>query len=151
MTYPPLDVLKPVADDLDHRQRPDEGHGPDPHPGPDNGHPVAGGEMLIHSPSRFTAGLRRQIEDIGPIRHLVAPNIAHWTFLKDWQKQLPEAVTWAAPGLRKRAQVRKAGLRLDHDLGDDAAPAGRRNWNRSPSTGRQASARWRFITAPAGR
>ena len=123
VTYPPLDVLKPVADDLwiiD--SGPMKAMGLIPIPVRTTAIRLPGGEMLIHSPSRFTAGLRRQIEEIGPIRHLVAPNIAHWTFLKDWQQQLPEAVTWAAPGLRKRAQVRKAGLRLDHDLGDDAAP-----------------------------
>ena len=37
----------------------------------------------------------------GSIRHLVAPNIAHWSFL--WQRQCPDAVTWAAPGLRERS------------------------------------------------
>jgi hypothetical protein len=74
------------------------------------------GGVLLHSPTRFDPRLRRALEAIGPIRHLVAPNIAHWTFLKDWQRACPDAVTWAAPGLRERSQVRRSGLRLDHDL-----------------------------------
>jgi hypothetical protein len=76
------------------------------------------GGLLLHSPTRFSHALKRELEQIGPIRHLVAPNIAHWLFLKDWQAACPEATTWAAPGLRDRAQVRRAGLRLDHDLTD---------------------------------
>jgi hypothetical protein len=79
------------------------------------------GGLLLHSPTRFSTGLKRELEAIGPIRHLVAPNIAHWTSMKGWQDSVPDAVTWAAPGLRDRAQVRRSGLRLDHDLGD-AAP-----------------------------
>jgi hypothetical protein len=80
------------------------------------------GGLLLHSPTRFSHALRRELEQIGPIRHLVAPNIAHWTFLQDWQAACPEATTWAAPGLRERGQVQRAGLRLDHDL-TDTAPA----------------------------
>ena len=33
------------------------------------------------------------------------------------------ALVWAAPGLTDRNQVRAAGLRIDHELGDDAPPA----------------------------
>ncbi len=51
----------------------------------------------------------------------MAPNIAHWTFLKEWQTHCPEALTWAAPNLRQRGQVRRSGLRIDRVL-DDAAP-----------------------------
>ncbi|HEY8613929.1 MAG TPA: DUF4336 domain-containing protein [Roseomonas sp.] len=80
------------------------------------------GGLLLHSPTRFSHGLKRELEQIGPIRHLVAPNIAHWTFLKDWQDACPDTVSWAAPGLRERSQVRRSGVRLDHDLGD-LAPA----------------------------
>jgi hypothetical protein len=42
--------------------------------------------------------------------------------VQDWQRRCPDTVTWAAPGLRDRAAVKKAGVRLDHDLGDKAPP-----------------------------
>src|SRR5215207_3509605 len=35
-------------------------------------------------PTRFDARLKAEIEVHGPIRHLVAPNIAHWSFLAEW-------------------------------------------------------------------
>jgi uncharacterized protein DUF4336 len=121
-TYPPLDVLKPVAEGV---WIVDSG------PLRIMGIPVpvrmtvvrlGGGDMWLHSPTRYGEELRRAIEQLGPIRHLVAPNVAHWSFLKEWQRNCPEAVTWAAPNLRRRRQVRKAKLRLDRDL-SDAAPA----------------------------
>ncbi|SDD25845.1 DUF4336 domain-containing protein [Belnapia rosea] len=81
------------------------------------------GGLLLHSPTRFSSQLAEALARLGPIRHLVAPNIAHWTFLRDWQRAFPEAVTWAAPGLRQRRQVRRSRLRLDHDLGAVAPTA----------------------------
>jgi hypothetical protein len=120
--YPPLDVLKPVADGIWIVDS-----------GPLHilgiGLPLrmtvirlSGGDLLLHSPTRCTEALRREIEAVGRIRHLIAPDIAHWMFVKPWQDALPDAVTWAAPGLRERRQVRKAGIRIDHDL-TDTAPA----------------------------
>ena len=75
------------------------------------------GDLILHSPTRFTSALAEAVERVGPIRHLIAPNIAHWQFLKDWQRSAPEATTWAVPGLRDRWQVRKADLRIDRELG----------------------------------
>ncbi|MGU3475897.1 DUF4336 domain-containing protein [Methylobacterium sp. D48H] len=120
-TYPPLDVLKPVAEGV---WIVDSG------PLRALGIPLpvrmtvvrlGDGSVWLHSPTRYDAGLHRAIAALGPIRHLVAPNIAHWTFLKDWQTQCPEALTWAAPNLRERRQVRRAGLRVDRVL-EDAPP-----------------------------
>ena len=117
-TYPPLDTLKPVAPDL---WIVDSG------PLRLLGMPLpvrmtvvrlGNGEVWLHSPTRYDDRLRREIEALGPIQHLVAPNVAHWTFLKDWQRHCPDALTWAAPELRKRSQVKRSGLRLDRDLGD---------------------------------
>lgn len=86
---------------------------------------LPGGGLLLHSPTRFSAELLQGLQAIGPIQHIVAPNSAHWTFVKDWQRACPDAVTWAAPGLRDRGQVRRSGVRLDRDL-PDGAPA---DWN----------------------
>ena len=123
-TYPPLDVLKPVAPDL---WIVDSGplSGPLPLPVRMSVVRLSDGSVWLHSPTRFDEALARSIEAIGPIRHLVAPNIAHWTFLAGWQRRFPQAVTWAAPNLRRRGQVRRrieAGeLRLDRDL-DEQSP-----------------------------
>lgn len=122
-TYPPLDVPKPVAEGVWIVDS-----------GPVNllGVPIpvrmtvirlGSGDLLLHSATRFGLGLKEELEQIGPVRHLVAPNSAHWTFVKEWQNHLPHAVTWAAPGLRQRGQVRRSGVRLDHDLGPSAPSA----------------------------
>ncbi len=74
------------------------------------------GDLLLHSPTRYSAGLRRALEVIGPVRHLVAPNSVHWMFAKAWQDAVPDTIVYAAPGLRERGQVRRSGLRIDHDL-----------------------------------
>lgn len=115
MTYPPLDTLKPVAEGLWIV---------------DGALSRAGvripvrmtvlrlgsGGLWLHSPTRVTPGLRAELEREGPVAHLVAPSFAHWTFAKDWQAACPTATTWAAPGLRDRGQVKRSGLRIDHDL-----------------------------------
>lgn len=83
---------------------------------------LADGGLLLYSPTQHSPALQRAVEEIGPVRHLVAPNVAHWMFVRDWQRACPDAVTWGAPGLSRRAQVRAAGLRIDADLGDTAPP-----------------------------
>ena len=126
MTYPPLDVLKPVAEGI---WIVDSG------PLRVLGLPLpvrmtvirlSTGELLLHSPTRFDEDLRREMERRGRIRHLVAPNSAHWCFLRDWQRNCPDAVAWAVPGLHGRRQVRKSGVRLDRDL-TEAPPHGPRH------------------------
>jgi glyoxylase-like metal-dependent hydrolase (beta-lactamase superfamily II) len=122
VTYPPLDVPKPVADGV---WIVDSG------PLRMMGLPLpvrmtvlklSNGDVLLHSPTRFDPALKRELEALGPIRHLVAPNIAHWSFLKDWQQHCPDAVTWAAPNLRQRAQVKASGVRIDRDLPAESPP-----------------------------
>lgn len=76
------------------------------------------GGLVLHSPTRFSTPLLSALQAIGPVQHLMAPNSAHWTFIKSWQAACPAAVTWAAPGLRERRQVRLSGVRLDRDLMD---------------------------------
>ena len=80
------------------------------------------GGLWLHSPTRFSPALLGALKALGPVRHLVAPNVAHWTFLKGWQRACPDAATWAAPNLRRRLQVRLSRVRLDRDLGDGPPP-----------------------------
>ncbi|MCA1424349.1 SDR family oxidoreductase [Bradyrhizobium sp. NBAIM16] len=79
---------------------------------------LSNGDLVLHSPVRYSPGLRQELERLGTIRYLLAPNIAHWMFLPEWQRQLPQAAIFAARGLAARGQVRAAGLRIDRELGD---------------------------------
>jgi len=119
VAYPPLDTLKPVAENLwvvD--SGPIKAMGFLPLPVRMTVIRLNGGALLLHSPTSFRFSLRQELDALGRIEHLIAPNSAHWTFMKEWQSHLPDALTWAAPGLRDRAPVRHSGVRLDHDLGD---------------------------------
>lgn len=79
---------------------------------------LSNGDLVLHSPVRYSPLLRHELERLGAIRFLLAPNIAHWMFLADWQRELPQARTFAARGLSQRRQVRAAGIRIDRELGD---------------------------------
>jgi hypothetical protein len=123
VTYPPLDVLKPVAANI---WIVDSG------PLRALGMPLPvrmtviklrDGGLLLHSPTRFAFSLKEQMDAEGPVSHILAPNSAHWTFVQEWQAHCPEARTWAAHGLRDRSQVRQSKVRLDQDLGDIAPAA----------------------------
>lgn len=121
-TYPPLETPKPVADDVWIVDSGPIRPGGITLPIRMTVLRLGNGDLLLHSPTQATAELVDALAAIGPVRHLVAPNIAHWTFLKEWQDRYPAAVTWAVPGLRDRAQVRASGLRLDRDLPEAAPP-----------------------------
>lgn len=77
---------------------------------------LASGDLLLHSPTRYSATLGEKLERLGTIKYLVAPSIAHWMFIPAWQRALPDAVLLAVPGLGARKQVRKAGLHVDGEL-----------------------------------
>ena len=79
---------------------------------------LSNGDLVLHSPVRHSPALRQELERLGTIKYLLAPNIAHWMFVPGWQRELPQAATFAARGLGARKQVRAAGLRIDRELGD---------------------------------
>ncbi|WP_298089227.1 DUF4336 domain-containing protein [uncultured Sphingomonas sp.] len=124
-TYPPLDTPKPVADNVwivdSGPMRP----GGIPMPVRMTVVRLADGALLLHSPTQVSDALVAALEVLGQVRHLVAPNVAHWSYLEGWQARFPDAVTWGAPGLRGRRQVRAAKVRIDRDLSGEAPEAWR--------------------------
>lgn len=118
ISYPPLDVPKPVVDGVWIVDAASLHAGGLPLPLRMTVLRLAGGELLLHSPIPYSPSLRRALERLGRIGHLVAPSFGHWMFLRDWQAACPNAITWAVPGLKDRGQVRRSGLRIDAELGD---------------------------------
>lgn len=49
------------------------------------------GALWVHSPIKLEDELQKQVDDLGPIRYLIAPNKFHHLFLKDWQQRYPDA------------------------------------------------------------
>lgn len=72
------------------------------------------GDLFIWSPTALTDALLSTIDTLGTVRHLVAPNSLHHTFLGDWQQAYPEATVYAPPGLREK----RHDIRFDADLTD---------------------------------
>lgn len=71
-------------------------------------------DLVLWSPTMLTDDLRTELGKLGPVRHLIAPNSFHHTFLGDWQREYPDAAVYAPPGLREK----RADLRFDVDFGD---------------------------------
>ncbi len=79
---------------------------------------LAGGELLIWSPVALTDGLRAEIEALGNVGYLIAPNSLHHLFIADWKRSYPAARIYAAPGLREK----RRDIAFDGELGDASVP-----------------------------
>jgi hypothetical protein len=77
------------------------------------------GSLFVWSPIALSDALRAEVDALGTVRFLVAPNSLHHLFLGDWAKAYPSARVHAAPGLRRK----RADLSLGDELGDEAVPA----------------------------
>jgi hypothetical protein len=70
--------------------------------------------VFIWSPIQLTDSLRAEVDAVGPVRHIVAPNSLHHLFLPEWKRAYPGARVYAAPGLRKK----RKDIVFDADLGN---------------------------------
>lgn len=82
---------------------------------------LGSGALWLHSPIPLDAGLRAGLDALGPVRHLVAPNLHHYKFIAQATAAYPDAIAHGAPGL----QARRAGLQSLHELGAAPEPAWR--------------------------
>lgn len=73
------------------------------------------GELWLHSPVALDAAARAELDALGPVRFVVAPNVNHSLFVAPALATYPAARAYAAPGLeKKRKDVAFHGL-LDDD------------------------------------
>ncbi|MGO4684751.1 DUF4336 domain-containing protein [Hyphomicrobium sp. 2TAF46] len=79
---------------------------------------LTNGGLLIWSPVALSEDLRRELQALGEVHHLVAPNSLHHLFLDEWQEAYPLARLYGTPGLR----VRRKDLDLHAELGDVPPP-----------------------------
>jgi len=76
------------------------------------------GTLLVHSPIAMTPSLKAEVDAIGPVRHIVAPNIYHHLYAGEWKAAYPDALLHAATGLAKR----RKDLAIDSELRGVAHP-----------------------------
>lgn len=75
---------------------------------------LPGPRLLLHSPIAAAADLVREVQALGPVAYLVAPNRFHHLFVGEWQRACPDASIYVAPGLdTKRADLAIAGVLAD--------------------------------------
>ncbi|WP_111734144.1 DUF4336 domain-containing protein [Roseovarius amoyensis] len=79
------------------------------------------GTLWVHSPTRLTDALKAELDALGPVRHLIAPNWLHYAHIADWQAAWPKATAWAAPGVAERAAKNGLTLSFDRDLNSERA------------------------------
>jgi hypothetical protein len=107
MTYPPLDTLKRIAEDVWIVDGPTVDFGPRgfrfPFPTRMTVIGLTSGELFIHSPTRLTSSLQQEIRAIGVPRWIVGPNRLHYWWIPQWHEAYPGADVYLAPRVRQRA------------------------------------------------
>jgi hypothetical protein len=107
-TYPPLDTLKSIVEDVWIVDGPILRFGRSwpkmPFPTRMTIIRLEGRALFIHSPTPLTPALRRQIAAIGEPRWIVAPNRFHYWCVPEWREAYPDAEVHVAPGVRAQAQ-----------------------------------------------
>jgi len=80
------------------------------------------GGLFVWSPVELNDALRADIDALGPVAHIVAPNNLHHLAVPEWKRAYPQAKLYAAPLLRDK----RKDIAFDAELGDgpDAAWAG---------------------------
>lgn len=112
-TYPPLDTLKPVADDVWIVDGPLIRFGPPllRMPFPTRMTVIRlGGDLFIHSPTPLADSLKAEVPGLGAPRWIVGPNRIHYWWIPDWHAAFPAARVYLAPRIREQA-----GGRIDFD------------------------------------
>lgn len=73
---------------------------------------LSNGELWVHSPIKLSENVRSQIEQLGVVRYLIAPNHLHHLFLADWQVAYPEASCYGTDEVIKKRE----DINFEHSL-----------------------------------
>ncbi len=60
------------------------------------------GSLFIHSPVSIDPEMKNELDELGVVKHAVAPNRFHHLFVKDLVNAYPDAEVFAAPGLPEK-------------------------------------------------
>jgi hypothetical protein len=79
---------------------------------------LAGGGLLLHSVGPIDDELDAQLRELGPVEHIVAPNLMHHMYLPRAIERHPDAEVWGVPGL----PAKRRDVSFDGTLGKDTPP-----------------------------
>lgn len=74
------------------------------------------GGLLLHSPIPLSGALKAEIDALGPVTQIIAPNRYHHLYAGPAKEAYPEALLHAAPGLQKK----RKDLAIDAELSERA-------------------------------
>lgn len=77
---------------------------------------LANRELAIISPIQVSDAIVSQLDQLGTVRHIIAPNLYHYLFAANFKTLYPNVTFWAAPGL----EVKKPDLLIDQIIKSDA-------------------------------
>jgi hypothetical protein len=70
-------------------------------------------KLWVHSPIELTNELKNNINDIGDVTYLIAPNKIHYWWVEDWKKIYPNVIICVAPGVKKNAKKHGKNISVD--------------------------------------
>lgn len=79
---------------------------------------LSAGGLLLHSVVPIDDALASDLAALGPVEHIVAPNLLHHVHLEDVVARYPDATLWGVPGLPQK----RSDLRFDALVGEKVAP-----------------------------
>ncbi len=79
---------------------------------------LSSGDLFLHSPIKINQELASELEALGEVKYLIAPNKYHHLHITDYTSRYPKAEVWGAPGLvKKRRDINFTG-----EFGDSTEP-----------------------------
>ncbi|MEO0867490.1 MAG: DUF4336 domain-containing protein [Cyanobacteria bacterium J06642_11] len=75
-------------------------------------------DLVVISPIQASNPLLAQLNKLGVVSHIIAPNLYHYLFAGEFKKRYPEAIFWAVPGL----DTKRPELSIDRVLQESAQP-----------------------------
>ncbi|MBE9155427.1 DUF4336 domain-containing protein [Nodosilinea sp. LEGE 06152] len=73
---------------------------------------LAGNELVVISPIQVSDGLVSELNELGTVAHIIAPNLYHYLFAAEFKAVYPAATFWATAGLR----AKKPELAIDRAI-----------------------------------
>ena len=71
--------------------------------------------LWIHSPVELDEPLRAELQKIGPVGHIVAPNYEHVKFTQSWINFYDDACSYGCPGIKTKFPNINIDFELDND------------------------------------
>ncbi len=80
---------------------------------------LADGGLWVHSPTKLLPSLKGEVDALGRVRYLIAPNRIHYWWVEEWVAAYPDAMTYAAPGVQEQARSNRRFADYNADLAED--------------------------------